>query len=727
MRSVRTVVRTLIAGFFALVGPVLAAPAVAAHAQEVQQLSSRTVSASSHQLTVSIDGVSPSFATSGSTVTVRGTITNHTGSPIRGAQVQLLTEAQYFYTRADMDTWTAGTTPGYLYPLAAGTPDVVKGTLHSGATARWSASFAAADVGYYVFGVYPLAAQAEYSDGTSSGSAHTFLPYWPGKDGVRPRTMNTAWIWPLIDQPQQGPCPRALATNSLAASLGDGGRLRTLLAVGQNWSAKDHLTWAVDPALLSDADAMTRQYSVGASSECKGGAVQRASAAAVAWLTSLRSQTSADPMFITPYGDTDVSALAHAGLNSNLRAAYRLGESVADEKLSRTFGINGNSTGDGGSAAVGWPADGTADASVLRSLAVSGGITTAVLNSGELPSRDPSYDDAVTSASTGSGTSMGVLRADSGLTGILGSAPAGSPPSSQFAAEQDFLAETAMIVAELPFRPRSLVIAPPRRWDPSATEAATLLSMTASAPWLRKVPLSSLAAAASTLKTHHKLPGYQVRPAELGERYLDEVSAADSNLAVYEDLLARPAPSLVTLLDSALIATESSAWRGMGAAGGLLALGTLNDYLGHADGEVKIITGTKLLLAGASGLAPVSVQNSGQLPVMVKIVVTLPANSKLTIGNLNDPIPIPGGQTRTVRMTVHSTAIGTTQMQLQLVTKDGSPVGSAHSLSVQTTRYGRALLVLVGAALGVLVLTSVGRWIRRLNDGRADGRSGGTR
>jgi hypothetical protein len=52
-------------------------------------------------------------------------------------------------------------------------------------------------------------------------------------------------------------------------------------------------------------------------------------------------------------------------------------------------------------------------------------------------------------------------------------------------------------------------------------------------------------------------------------------------------------------------------------------------------------------------------------------------------------------------------------------------------LSVQATRYGRALLVLIAAALGVLVLTSVARWIYRwMNDGRnngkADGRSGGT-
>jgi hypothetical protein len=717
MRSVRTVVRTLIAGFFALVGPVLAAPAVAAHAQEVQ-LSSGTVSASSHQLTVSIEKVNPSFATSGSTVTVRGTITNHTGSALRGVQVQLLTEAQYFITRADMDRWAAGTTPGYLYPVAVGAAADVKVTLRGGATASWSASFAADDIGYPVFGVYPLAAQAEYPDGSPGGSDRTFLPYWPGNGFGRPeQQLRIAWIWPLIDQPQQSPCPGTLATNSLAASLSDRGRLGTLLAVGQRWSAKDHLTWAVDPALVSNADAMTRAYSVNANSLCKGGLRERASAAASAWLNSLRSQTAADPMFITPYADADVSALAHTGRTADLHAAYLLGESVAGGLLSHPLG----------SAAVAWPTDGAADASVLRSLAVSGGITTAVLNSGEMRSTNAPFDNAINSASTGTGTSMGVLLADSELTGILGSASAGSPPSAQFAAEQDFLAETAMIVAEEPSVPRSAVVAPPRRWNPSAAEAAQLLQMTSSAPWLRKVPLSSLAAAARTLKAHHKLPDYQVRPTELSPGYLDQVSVAYSNLAVYEDLLQKPSPGLLARLDGAAVATESSAWRGQGLASGRLEIGKLSHYLIDAGGNVRLITGTKLLLAGTSGPAPVSVRNEGQLPVVVKIAVTLPSNSQLTIGNLDDPILIPPGQTKTIKMTVHSTAIGTTQMQLQLVTKDGSPLTwTTRSLSVQTTRYGRALLVLIGAALGVLVLTSVGRWIRRLNDGKADGRSGGT-
>jgi len=77
---------------------------------------------------------------------------------------------------------------------------------------------------------------------------------------------------------------------------------------------------------------------------------------------------------------------------------------------------------------------------------------------------------------------------------------------------------------------------------------------------------------------------------------------------------------------------------------------------------------------------------------------------------------VPANQTATVRVPVHSAALGTTLIQLQLVTRNGVPLpepGATQQLSVESTRYGRALLVLIGAALGLLLLTSVIRWTRR--------------
>ncbi|WP_300606049.1 DUF6049 family protein [Trebonia sp.] len=722
----RTVVRTLMAGFLALAGPVLAAPAAAAHVQEAQQ-SARTDSASSHQLTISIDALNPSFATPSSTVTVSGTVTNDTGSPLQGIQVQLLTEDQDFLARSQMDSYAAGSN-SVMSPLPIGTPYVVPGTVRSGSTVRWSASFSAA-AAYYgaTFGVYPLEAQAESAGGTPLAAERTFLPFWPGNDSADP--LSTAWLWPLIDEPQQGPCPQTLATNSLAASLRTGGRLDTLLAVGEQWAQQDELTWVVDPALLSDAQLTAQRHFVGGNATCTGAPVSPASAAAASWLAALRTGTAGEPVVVTPYADADVAALTRAGLDANVRTAYQLGESVARKILNRPFGMAGNGPGDGGSAALAWPAGGTADASLLTSLATNGGISTVVLNSGEMTSTDAPYDNALAATTTGTGTEMGVLLADSELTSVLGSASAGAPAGAQFAAEQDFVAQTAMIAAEAPYQKRSLVLAPPQRWDPPAAEAERLLSLTSSLPWLHPVGLSSLASAADDLKARQPLAGSQVDTAELGSGYLSEVRSVDSSLALYTDLLYQPSASMLQTLDAAAVGTESSAWRGAGGAAGSLALTKLADYLRYWEQKVQILAGTKLLLGGASGPAPISVQNAGQLPVQVGVEVIVPPGSGLSVANPHALIVVPAGKTGTVTMTMYSSGIGTTTLQLQLVTKNGLPLtwrGASQSLSVEATHYGRALLVLIAAALGALVLTSMARWIRRWrNDGRVHGRSGG--
>ena len=718
MRSVRTVVRTLIAVFLALAGPLLAAPAMQAFGQEVHQQSFRTEAAASHRLTLSIDGMSHSFATPASTIEVTGTLTNHTGSAIPDVAVHLLTSPVPFITRLGMDNFANG---GIL--SQTGTTDSLAGALANGATTRWKISFKAGEVQYPGFGVYPLVVQANSPVSAYQGTDRTLLPFWPASG--RPDQLDIGWVWPLIDQPRQGACWQTLATNSLAGRLGPRGRLGTLLATGESqWARQDHLTWAIDPALLSDANVMTSKYFVGGNAMCTERNGEKASTTAARWLSTLRTGAAGDEMFLTPYGDADVSALAHAGLEQNLRTAYQVGNSVAGKILPGPFGTTGAGTGDSGTA---WLADGTADASVLTSLARDGGIRTVVLASGALPSTAAPYDNALGRTTTGIGTSMGVLMADSQLTSILGSAPAGSSAAAQFRAEQDYVAETAMILAEAPSLPRSVVVAPPRHWNPPAAEAAKLLKLTAKAPWLHKVGLSSLAAAASQLKGHRSLPGRQVSKAELGDDYLNQVRAVNENLALFKDLLYQPGQSLLQTYDAAVAATTSVAWRGAGSAKGSRALTQLGDYLTNSLKQVRIITGKKLLLAGTSGETPVSVQNLLPMAVQVKVVATLPAGSQLSVGNL-ELITVPPGQTPTVKMSVHSTAIQTTTMQLQLVTKNGSPLPwTALSLSVQVTRYGRALLVLIAAALGVLVLASVARWIRRSQaDGKADGRSGGT-
>ena len=138
---------------------------------------------------------------------------------------------------------------------------------------------------------------------------------------------------------------------------------------------------------------------------------------------------------------------------------------------------------------------------MLTNLAAAQHIGTVVLDSSEMPDRTPRVfepDDAVTSVRTAGGRTMTVLLADHVLTGVLAAGDTGSgvlPPSTQFAVSQRFLAETAMIAAEAPDSDRSIVVAPPEDWSPSAALASELLSETTSTPWLAPATLGSLAGA----------------------------------------------------------------------------------------------------------------------------------------------------------------------------------------------------------------------------------------
>ena len=125
-------------------------------------------------------------------------------------------------------------------------------------------------------------------------------------------------------------------------------------------------------------------------------------------------------------------------------------------------------------------------------------------------------------------------------------------------------------------------------------------------------------------------------------------------------------------------------------------------------------------MAGSSGLVPVSIQNGLLLQaIQVKVVVSVAATSQLTIGHFQNLITVPPGQIVTVRLPVSSAPQGSTEIQISLTSADGRPLTfvRGNSLTVQSTRYGRAILVLIAAAIGVLLLTSVYRGVRRWLDG----------
>jgi hypothetical protein len=665
-------------------------------------------------VSVTIDSMTPQVARPGDTVSVTGTASNGTSQTLAGLEVQLDTSSTRFLTRDEMDGYLSQGTGADLE--AAGSPVSVTASLRPGAAVAWHASFGVDSVGITEFGVYPVTVQLGDALGGVLATDQTLLPFWPGQQAAGLlRPLDISWIWPLIDQPHYQMCAAsasaALTSNDLAASLGRQGRLSALLAAGRAHANAD-LTWVMDPALLGDVEMMTRPYQVGSGSGCMSAASEPASRAAATWLSALRAIiSSGQPAVITPYANADAAALVDAGLPGDLARAYAIGYQVADGVLHGSFGPS-----------IAVPAGGTADLRVLANLAAAEHIGTVVLDSSEMPPVNSFEDDAVTSIPV-AGTTMTVLLADHVLTGVLQAGDTTSgvlPPGTQFAVSQRFLAETAMIAAEAPDSDRSIVVRPPDDWSPSAALAGQLLTETADAPWLSPTPLGDLARTSDIGRSiaRQPPPSGKPGPAELSRGYLDQVSAVGTQLSAYQAMLYHPATSYDQSLDQALAAAESSAWRGTGMSQGLALADSLSRYLSGQEGKVKIIASGQVSMAGASGAVPVSIQNGLPEAVQVKLnvrVVNSPGRtSQLAIGHFQNPVVIPPQQSPTVRLPVNSAPQGSTVIQLSLASADGTPLpNTAKSLTVLSTRYGRAILFLIGAAIGVMILTSVFRGVRR--------------
>jgi hypothetical protein len=667
--------------------------------------------ASSGHLSVTINAMNPSYAGPGARVTLSGTVTNGTRQRRAGLSVRLYTSASDFTTRDGLDAYMSRGVVSDLIP--AGDPFFISASVAPGAIASWTASFRASTQGISSFGVYAVTAQLQDSSGGVISSDQTLLPFWPGsRSAGLARPLAISWLLPLIDQPHQKVCTATLTSNDLTSSLGQGGRLSALLEAGARHPGA-RPTWFIDPALLSDVATMTGRYLVGGQPTCTGASREPASAAAASWLAGLRQVTAAgQSAVLTPYANVDMTALVHQGLTSDLTAAYRTGEAVATSVLHQ--GIRHD---------IAWPPGGTADLSLLTNLATRQHVGTVVLNSDEMPPVTGAAsvfqpDDAVASLRV-AGLPMNVLLSDNTLTTVLraGNTSSGSlPKSTEFAVRQRFLAETAMIAAEAPDSERTIVVAPPSDWSPPEALASDLLGETETAPWLTPTPLASLSSAPDTQHAapRHSPPASQPSPGELSRDYLRQVRILGDRVGVYKSMLYKPAESYTRSLDEALLATESAAWRGRRMPQGEELVRGLSYYITAANKKVRIIPSGQVPMGGSSGLVPVSIQNGLYQAIQVRVVATPGRTSQLIIGHYQNQVIIPPLSPRTVRMPVSSAPQGSTQIQLVLTSANGTVLPFTRtSLTVLSTRYGRAILFLIGAAIGVLVLTSVYRGIRR--------------
>ncbi|WP_143590106.1 DUF6049 family protein [Thermoactinospora rubra] len=622
-------------------------------------------------------------------IRISGTLTNRGTAPLQGVTVRLRFSPQRFTSRQELEAYQSGQL-GTARDQGWGAGAVVlPSVLQPGGSVSWQIQVTPANLQVFQFGVYPLSVEALVG-GVQIDIWRSFLTYAPAEQTPRVKTR-LAFALPVVDEPHRADDATFL-DEDLRKSLAAKGRLADLLEVAR--SAPESVTWFVDPGLLDDVRAMTQPYEV----RLKGGREERRDRdpQAAAWLAALAEALAGSQVVALPYADPDVVALAHNGLDEQPGEALATGTATAKAVLNRsTVG-----------SAVYWPVGGLLDMDALDLLAVSG-VRTVLLAPQNVPPVQPvATPDAATTLDTVNGP-VTALVADETLSRML------DPGVSSVATRQRFIAETAIISAGQ-VTPKSVVVAPQRRWNPNPQHVVSLLKTAGALPWVSMTQLGSVKPAKNATPRGTLTYTDANWQAELGKDYLGKVKkvAADARLT---RLIA---PSLTQSgFEKAVLRLTSAGWRRRPAAAESarkLVDGRVQDVL-----EEVGITGTDRVrtLAGTDGLVPISVHNARDVDVSLQLIVR-PDGENLVIEDYPRTLTIGARQSGTVQVPMKMRTSGDAGVTVQLKTAGGEPYGKPIKLRIRTTGYTGIALFIVGGALSVMMAAVVMRVLRRRSQKR---------
>lgn len=642
--------------------------------------------------TVSIDTLDPAVGTPGERLHVAGTV--RVGAErLRDVTVHLRLSRSPVNSRSELAGVAEGRTTGKDGPAVAS--QSVPGTVQAGETFGFDlgaelGSIAALDQ----FGVYVVGVDVSATQRGGSGSVaivRTFLPWLPSKQTFEPTGFT--WLWPLVAQPTRL-ADGTFASDALANQMTPGGRLSRLTDTGHQLGQEVPLTWVVDPDLLDSARAMSGPdgYTIlrkGRETVGDGGP------GVGAWLDGLRTATATSAVVGLPYADPDLSALRRGRLTADVARSRDIGAQVATDVLGREV------TSD-----VVWPADGFVDRPTLTLLRRSG-VQVVVLDGQAQPTRlELNYTPSGRSSTSTGGGSLTTLVADSGLTTLL--AGAGHQP---LLAAQRFLAETAMITAELPSSggDRVILVAPPRRWNPPLAFLDRLVAGVGQASWISGTGLDGMRTSPPG-EVERRAVRYptEERRRELSKPYLTALQTQHSSIALFSAVLTAP-DQLVPDLDKAVLRLESTWWRGREDRVNRLSAETTN--VAEQLGSIHVQPGS-YTFGSKSGTIPLTIANG----VAQEVVVYLRLEPQQPRLRLEATKPITIGPNRKVQVPVKASAVagGTVIINATLHTRGGSALSPQPvQLRIRITQYGTVALAITGAAAGVLVLMALARLVRR--------------
>ncbi len=441
-------------------------------------------------------------------------------------------------------------------------------------------------------------------------------------------------------------------------------------------------------------------------------------AEAVAWSERLTATGADAPDVVTlPVLDTDLAALAHAGI----------GRSQVAAAASAGLGATGWEPPPGWTTGVAWPL-GTPDVETLAAARAAGAQHVIVADG--LRTTDGDAATGLAQVETPAGDVSAVV-ADLELSAALATATETAPetetgtgtgdrPGSTAAVAQRLLADTAVLASDAAARsvaqtgadvgPVHVVAAMPRDWAPDPAVLRTLLDRLEQGGWVDVVPFSDLLGRTAPAVERRALPATEADAAELDPTTVRRLADARAAVASYASVADDPA-TLAGGVDLALSAPLAVAYRSDPEAREA-AVDHALDRAERLRGGLSVVSRGTPTLVSDTGDLPVRVRND--LPVDATVTVVLRPDDPRLVVESRPTVVVPAGRSLDVPVRVRAIGSGDVDIRVEVLAPNGAAVLEPSSFEVRVRAGWETVgTAVVAAAIGLLFVAGIWRTVRR--------------
>lgn len=597
-------------------------------------------------LSVELTRLTPSVLTPGADLTVQGVVRNNGRSKIAGAAAYVRIPTNPFVNHRGARQSIIAKTIADGHRVV-GASDTLN-TLQPGGSRRFTIRVEYDNLEISAAeGVYPLSVHVGTGDVESIGHTTTFLPL----RYERPRPVPTTVVWPFL-RPNGG----------LAESIRPGGQLRHLLDLARS-TPRSGSDVVIDPALVSQA----RAIATGEPTEALPRAAREAAQDFAADLVRLARK---HECWATSYDRPDAAAVNTAP--DDLRDLV----GRATRATLRAYGLQ--------CQRLEWPAAPVVSRAVLVRMATS----TVIVSGTTVP-----YWQSIAGPLVNTADHQLVVndRVDAGLG-----------RQTPLTLRQRILSEAtwSALSRTVGGRDTTVIVIDPN-WDPGEG-GRSHLKVALNNKYVHRIGLDEQIEA-GTVPYDAALGGRGVSSVS-PSRLTAATEAARVQVQLRRVLVERSA----NLNHDQRVATAiSERWRARPEAGERYAL-DINRNLHEELDDLAVEGPAALTLSSAKGRFPVTIRNgtSHQVDLGTTISSTNPA-VKLSIppGSV-----IAAGESRTLTASIDMDGQSSTTVTINLMTKDGVPLGTPSVFNVRSSGVGAALWVAIGLSVAFVVVSLLRRF-----------------